>query len=295
MLLTLLACGPSFDAWLDDATLPLPDRLSDLGDLDEEATSSAPAYPLWTNGSDKSRWLALPEGGQIDNSSEHWSFPDGSMLFKEFRFGVVVETRVLRAVAGGWDYAVYIQEGDVASLWNDKVQLPVAVEVEGQPFDHVVPNRLDCRSCHEAHPTGVIGASDLQLADSLDQLDGAGLLAYPPAESEPIVDEDPLLEALKRYALGNCVHCHDGRNGENNAYDLSPDVFVENTVDRATEGLASAAGIRVVPGSPEESVLFAAMSGETDDPEVKPMPPLGVQRLDTEAIALLRTWIESLE
>ncbi len=42
------------------------------------------------------------------------------------------------------------------------------------------------------------------------------------------------------------------------------------------------------------SILFQAFSGETDDPEVGDMPPLGIDRRDAEAIEVLRGWIASL-
>jgi hypothetical protein len=49
-----------------------------------------------------------------------------------------------------------------------------------------------------------------------------------------------------------------------------------------------------VPGSPETSILFLAFSGETDDPEVSAMPPMGVDVRDQAAIELLRAFILEL-
>ena len=56
---------------------------------------------------------------------------------------------------------------------------------------------------------------------------------------------------------------------------------------------ASADGIRIVPGSPDESVLFAAVAG-SGDIETKDMPPVGVALRDAAAIELLREWIVAL-
>ena len=42
------------------------------------------------------------------------------------------------------------------------------------------------------------------------------------------------------------------------------------------------------------NILFLAFSGETEDPEVKDMPPMGVDARDLDSIELLRTWIETL-
>jgi hypothetical protein len=282
--------------WLADPLEPLPDELSKLGNYEKQAVLFTPEYPLWTSGSDKERFIALPKGEVIDTSGDEWAFPDGAMLLKRFSWsGQAEETRILRRVEGEWDYAVYIHDGDDAVLWDEDEQVSVSVSHDGEDFDHVIPNRLDCRTCHEAHPDGVIGADALQLGGTLGELTDAGLFADEPASQDPITSADALLEPVLTYVQGNCVHCHDGGTGPNNGFDLRPDVFVENTVGQPTDSLATASGIRVVAGSPEASILFQAVSGETDDAEVKAMPPLGVQLRDEVAIEALRTWITSLE
>jgi hypothetical protein len=54
------------------------------------------------------------------------------------------------------------------------------------------------------------------------------------------------------------------------------------------------AGMRVQPGAPEQSSLFLAMSDAQCIAELEPMPPIGVQRRDEQAIDLLRDWITAL-
>src|SRR5262249_29220815 len=57
----------------------------------------APTYTLWSDGAEKRRWVYLPPGQKIDDSDmDHWSFPMGTKLWKEFRFsGNRVETRLI--------------------------------------------------------------------------------------------------------------------------------------------------------------------------------------------------------
>lgn len=45
--------------------------------------------------------------------------------------------------------------------------------------------------------------------------------------------------------------------------------LLANIVNQPTASSASAAGIRVIPGDPEHSVLFLAVSAETTDPSIK--------------------------
>ena len=96
------------------------------------------------------------------------------------------------------------------------------------------------------------------------------------------------------YLVGNCTHCHNGTNGAASSFDLRPEVALRNLIDQPTASSATADGIRVVPGEPEQSVLYLAVRGGSDF-EVKDMPPLGVARRDDAAIQLLRNWILELK
>ena len=107
-------------------------------------------------------------------------------------------------------------------------------------------------------------------------------------------DRGPLTSAVLGNFVGNCVHCHNGSNGAASSFDLRPAVALENLVDQPTASSATAAGIRLVPGAPEESILYLAMSG-TPDLEVKEMPPLGVAIRDLSAIEQLYDWILALQ
>src|SRR5437660_12456660 len=115
---TVLGCGdnrilpdaaghPFFDAPAVDATTidgnPLePDTLFGTGlCLDKACTmispdvhEYAPQYVLWADTATKRRWIFIPPGTQIDTSDmNHWNFPAGTKIWKEFtRDGVRVET-----------------------------------------------------------------------------------------------------------------------------------------------------------------------------------------------------------
>jgi len=282
----------------------MPDRLRSWGlypdapRLDRtlpEMTRYEPRFPLWTNGSRKYRDIALPpgtlhpEGDALDGGD----FPAGTLFFKTFAFddpdvpgGVrPVETRVmLRLDDGRWDYASY--------LWNDAgtdgtrrsldAETPVEVRApDGTRFTHVVPARADCQSCHERTAGVVLGYDRLQLGET------------PLPEAVRAADE--LTRAVVGYAVGNCASCHNDETPDS-FFDLRPAAFVGNVVSQeTTTGRLAGAGVRVVPGDPDESFLWLALAGGDLDRAVPAMPPLGAQRIDQDAVDLFRRWIDALE
>jgi hypothetical protein len=264
-----------------------------------------PAWPLWSNGLQKARHVVVPEGAKVDTSDrDAWSFPKGTLFFKTFSDDErPIETRVLRLGDDGWEFADYQwnDDGTDADLLDLKMGIAVEVVAGGEAVEHRIPNALECRQCHEASPGVVLGFDELRLNHSvtgsteLARMFEEGVLGGElPSDPVEVVDADPQAREVRGYIHGNCSNCHNGSAGESSSFDMRWDVALENTIGIETMSSASAAGIRIVPGSPEESILFLAVSGETEDPEVKAMPPVGVQRRDPEAIELLRAFITSL-
>jgi hypothetical protein len=299
---------------LDDPLAEPPTLLSEVGvyrelsglTVSRRALAYEPGYPLWSDGGDKQRLLVLPEGESIDASDpEAYVFPVGTLIFKTFSFlterspdqSVPVETRLLRLTDDGWKLDAYAwnDEGTDADLLELKrSETRTILSDEGEAIDHLIPSRLECRQCHESAASMVLGISELQLAKSgdLEQL----LPQLEPAPREPyaaLPEHGPLTSQVLGYLVGNCVTCHNGSNGANSSYDLRPKVALQNLIDQPTMSSAAAAGIRVVPGNPEESEMFLAVAGSTDL-EVKDMPPVGVALRDASAIELLREWITAL-
>ena len=331
-LVALAACSsngsepepPLPRAWLDSPSMDLPETMSELGlyvelagqvRVHEAVAAYRPSYELWSNGTTKDRFLFLPRGTSIDTSQrDAWVFPSGTILLKTFsaprvtESGVTeaqpIETRLLHLLEDDWQYAVYLwdEAGNDATLAELDASHPVAVEIDGERFEHVVPAKLDCRKCHESQPSPVIGVDELRLAGSYEAsgpsqlawLHERGILSDLPAEPKRIVHDDLRTQRVLEYLAGNCTHCHNGGRGASSAFDLRHDVALENLVNRETEG-ESIAGIRVVPGDPESSALYLALSRLEGDDDVQAMPPIGVQRADASALELFRRWIEELK
>jgi hypothetical protein len=322
--LLLGACGSETAApeaaWIDDVEQPLPEWLSETGlyaDLPSLTPSDAvveyvPPYPLWSNGADKARLLHLPPGKRIETGDDGgFRFPVGTVIAKAFGYPgiegrddaeVSIETRVLYKRESGWSYAVYHwnRENTEAQLvtgdpWPERdLQLEDASGT-GRTDPYVIPGKLDCRACHETHRQvePVIGIDPLNFDPKL-----APLFATPP-RTVPLPAKSEAEAAAMGYVLGNCTHCHHGvaAKGDNAAFSLLPDVLRQNTINQMTASSASGMGIRVVPGDPEESAVYEAVV-HTREPgyagDFKPMPPVGITRVDPRAAEVLGAWIRSL-
>ncbi|MEM1416349.1 MAG: hypothetical protein AAGH15_15680 [Myxococcota bacterium] len=298
------ACGDGDPpAFLDDGTAyleALPERLSEVG-LYPDAPDLArthpavvrytPRFPLWTNGSFKSREVALPEGGVVTFEGEQPVFPVGTLLFKTFGYASgPVETRVMRREADGeWSYAVYLWEGNDATLRDITLPLAIPVADAGERFDHETPSRRQCVTCHESDPNPVLGFDRLQLSDELGDLADQGLFATAPEGVS--LGGDAGDRAILAYFVGNCVHCHNGEPGLNNGFDLRPDVARANLVGQPTMASGVPPGLRVAPGDADASVIVQALA-QPDGSFA--MPPLGVQRADAEFLTTLRAWIDEM-
>lgn len=319
MLVLVAGCGddaPPADPWFVDVERPLPEWLSEVGlyaDLETLEPAAGlvvyePPHPLWSNGAAKARLLYVPPGARIDASDPvAWDFPVGTVLVKTFTFDdvegrsgpVAVETRLLFRRAEGWRYAVYLwnAEGTEARRLDERwAPRPLRLtDAAGRTVRHTVPGALDCEACHETHRGApVIGIDPLNVPPALV---AAGVFAAPPATVE-MPARSAAEKAVMGYLVGNCAHCHHGAGGGVNAsFSLLPADLVANTVGRPTASSASGAGVRVVPGDPEGSALFEAVvraPAPDYDGDFKPMPPVGVDRVDPEAERLLRAWIEEL-
>ena len=306
--------------WVADPERPLPAFLSETGIYSELSTFApgggaiayVPAHPLWSNGADKDRLLFLPPAARIDPAGPAWEFPTATVLVKSFLFEdlegrdgpVGIETRVLARRREGWLYALYhwnaqgTEAALVGSDWRaERLQLE---DASGAVFDYTLPGKLDCRSCHETPgTTPVLGIARWQQPEALADLADALFSSPPPDAALSAVTDSPEESAAMSYVLGNCAFCHNGRDtGENASFSLEPPDFRENTLNRETDSSASGIGLRIVPGDVDASAVYEAVVA-TRRPayrgDFKPMPPIGIDRLDPRAEQILRRYIESLE
>lgn len=326
-------CAPGSTLLVCDPLRALPRTIKETGlfpSAPDFRTAAAtmrrflPNWELWSDGLDKDRFIILPrtQTGQaqtretIDISNrEAWVFPIGTILVKTFfadngPSGVrrPVETRIIRRVNDPdpfeqYKFDVYRwnatgTDADLLDLTNPTL---VDITIGGKALRHKIPSRTECGKCHSENDTPVIGFDEVRLNWTLPSAPATQLATFaadgvfktaPPVPAQTVTDPSPLVGRIKGFVFGNCVHCHSGRNPQ--LVDLRPSVFVQNTVGKMTMGSGTAVGLRVDPGRPESSILWLQVAHMRPRLDVNPMPPVGVQIPNTEAVSSIGDWIRSL-
>ena len=256
-----------------------------------------PKYKLWSDAAQKQRWLRLPPGTTIDTSDmDHWRFPVGTMLFKQFSLdGKRLETRIVARIGPGErDYFMG------AFIWNDDESDAMfapdgASNVRGTPHD--VPTTKNCLTCHDGDAGRVLGFSAVQQPDAPPEL-----LSDPPIIPYRVPGNATTSAALG-YLHANCGHCHNEDGAARPDTDMVLRLSVgakapeETDTYKTTLGVAmqyfegSPLTLRVDPGQADQSGVFFRMSQR--GPKTQ-MPPLATEIVDDDGIASVRAWIESL-
>ncbi len=300
---------------------PVPTQLSATGCVSAQSPSQPAngliAYelsaPFWSDGADKQRWLAIPDGTMMDRLGDgDFVFRPGSVLMKHFRLNnTLIETRLLMRHAGG-EWAGYTYEWNAQQTDAALVQGGKVVDLGTQNW--IFPSENDCLGCHTAAAGFALGLEDAQLnrdftyaatgrtANQLLTLDQIGLFgtsvgspAAIPALTTPSDASAPLENRARAYLHTNCAQCHRPNGPTPSTIDLRFQTSLDNTAacDAAPQagdlGLGAAARI-IAPGDPDSSVLLARMNRR----DANAMPPLGSTVVDTDGVALIRSWIANL-
>jgi hypothetical protein len=235
---------------------------------------------------------------------DHWRFPVGTKVWKEFSSaGRKLETRLLWKTANRWVRLAYAWDtaGDGASLVANRG----ARDVLGT--EHDVPARAACDECHEGMPDQLLGISAIQLSHdgsglTLQEMVQRGLLTHPPAAGDFRLPVDVTWNALG-YLHANCGNCHAPTSITWDRLDL--DLWLRTdqledatatTIHRSLVGIeltdtSGELALRLAPGAPDRSGLVSRMRLRDDE---RAMPPIGSERVDDAGVTLLRAWIESL-
>lgn len=293
-----------------------PDRLSKTGCVDaaDPRRPAAGLVPygvnaqLWSDGAEKQRWLALPDGATITVGADgDFAFPKGTVLMKSFaREGKPLETRLFihhdDDTWGGYSYE-WLDDG------SDAVLLPSSKQKDGWYF----PSRSDCVRCHTDAAGRSLGLeigqlngdfvypSTNRIANQLTTFQHIGLFAAPlgkPAAElavlPPPSGSAPVEARARAYLHANCANCHRPGGGGRESIDLRFGTSLADTktcnVDPAAGNLEIDGAKLLVPGDPARSLL-AARPRATG---IGRMPPVASSVVDAEGTALLDSWINSI-
>ena len=317
--------APAIDAAVDAAAFVEPTLLSETGlysdivagTLAPGVVAFSPRWELWSDDAAKRRWIALPAGATIDTTSmDHWVFPVGTKVWKEFvRGGERIETRLLQKIGASDDPDDWFMS---SFQWNaagtDASAVPDGVPDAAGHDD--IPSRAGCLACHRNSfvPSVIIGFSALQLdttpalagQPSMASLVAGGTLSAPPAGAQPyfpLPAGNAVTAAAFGYMHANCGNCHNPQSIHLDAVPLVLRLEVGSlaswattpsyltTVDRPLGAGAQGATAVVEPGVPATSALYLRF---TSTQQGFQMPKLGREVVDPTGTEAIRAWIAAL-
>ncbi|CAN5796357.1 hypothetical protein BH11MYX2_BH11MYX2_10450 [soil metagenome] len=295
--------GPtSADAGPDDTKLSMQGVYGDFATraIPSDAIVYGVRYELWSDGATKRRWLLLPAGTQVDNSDqEHWRFPVGTRLVKEFtRDGVVVETRIEETLSSGVDLRTYVWNANHTEAAR---AIDGAFNIDGTAHD--APTAHECMMCHEGEPGGALAFSAIQLTPQMTSwLSAVGKLRVPiPDGTQCGPTGDPKAVAALTYLHANCGHCHQPggyASTVNNQYlQLASDSRAANTepgwistVGVSVQGDGEGAGKRIDPGNPMNSAIIRRMSLRGSGQ----MPLIATEVVHAAGVQTVTDWVNTI-
>ena len=295
----------------------IPTYLSETGCVDpDDATVPAEGLvpygvnlPFWSDGADKSRWMAVPDGEVVTVAPDgQLDFPVGSVLVKQFSMDDQrLETRLMvRHEDGGW--AGYSYAWDAGGTFATYDRGGASIELDDRHW--TVPSSAQCMQCHtevSGQTLSVeLGQLDGQFTypngrtrDQLDTLTHIGMFDSDPGPAAAVFpridDEGASIESRARAVLHtNCAGCHqvDGTGGSD--MDLRFSTPAESMGVCNVEPTASGLGVEgaqlVAPGEPDRSMIVVRMATRG----LGQMPPIGTEEVDTAGLAVVREWIEGM-
>jgi hypothetical protein len=203
--------------------------------------------PLWSDGADKVRGMALPNGGKIHvkncaaNPSEcpgprdvadegKWVLPVGTVMVKSFLFdNKLLETRLLMRFDAttfvGYTYKWDEAQTDATLVEDDREQMTFSTGQRTVVWNF--PSRRDCLGCHLPEAGYVLGTETAQMnrvvggTNQIDRLSAMGVFdAHVPKPYKPaLVTPTPsqagtpaasatIEQRATSYLHANCGFCH---------------------------------------------------------------------------------------
>jgi hypothetical protein len=203
--------------------------------------------PLWSDGADKLRGMALPAGGKIHvvncaaNPAEcpgprdrtddgKWVLPTGTVMVKSFLFdGKFLETRLLVHVdATSWvGYTYRWDEAQTGATLVGTERDQVSFATGQRTVEWHFPSRRDCETCHVAGAGFALGTETAQFnrvvggVNQIDRLAALGafdapvpkpykaaLVAPYPSDAGSPPQSATIEQRAASYLHANCSFCH---------------------------------------------------------------------------------------
>jgi hypothetical protein len=210
-------------------------------------------------------------------------------------------------VWGGFSYEWNAAQTDATLLEGG------AVRDLGGGQSWIFPSESQCLECHTDAAGRALGLETAQLnrsfaysqtgrtANELATLSEIGVLAQPITDpsTQPTMPEpfgtSALGDRARAYLHTNCSQCHRPSGPTPSTMDLryATPLLATQTCDMTPQSGDLGLGVNarlIAPGSPENSLIVNRMNRR----DSAGMPPLGSHTVDTQGVALVTQWIDSL-
>jgi len=287
--------------------------------------------PLWSDGADKQRGMALPNMTQIhvkncattpaecpqgDADDGKWVLPVGTVMVKSFLFdGKFVETRLFVHFSAttwvGYTYQWDEAQTDATIVADERVV--DAFNTGSKTVMWHIPSRMDCMTCHTDAAGSSLGPSTAQMnrvVSGMNQIDrikamnkfeaGAPAMPYKTALANPTGTAGTLDQRARAYLGANCGFCHRPDDPNFGSIDLRADTPLKDTYvcgaspERGNQGVPTS--LLLTPGMPSQSLMVLRMMAPADDAAGKHgrMPNIASYVVDDAAVKLISDWITSI-
>jgi uncharacterized repeat protein (TIGR03806 family) len=260
-------------------------------------------------------------------STGEWSFPNGTVLVKHFELPVNqtnanvrkrLETRFLVRGTNGSYYGVTYKwraDNSDADLLTTSLSesIPIITPSGTRTQTWYYPSQQECLSCHTLSAGSVLGVKTRQLNgnfsypatgrtdNQLRTWNHLGLL-NPAINEADIANYDRLVAVsnisaslehrARSYLDANCAQCHRPQGVPAN-FDARFDTLLadQNIVNGPVNNTLGITGaMEVAPGSLSQSIMYLRLN---TNGSIK-MPPLARNLVDSNAVAVLASWINSM-
>jgi len=281
--------------------------------------------PFWSDGTEKYRWVAIPNDGTHNSPQEqvsfsengNWQFPKGTVMIKHFEYGgKKIETR----------FEVHGNDGEYYYLsyrWNDQETDAVLGNnaetknfyINGENFSWYYPSVFDCQTCHQAAAGKVLGLKTRYINSTIDYGPSLGqqnqLLAWSnqgifnqniqPSDVNNFTtvaakdDPNASLELRARsYIDVNCSSCHQPNSGNRAVFDarITNDLTDQQLIyGFLNNSLDLTDPYTVVPQNVPRSMIHHRLNSLASGIA---MPPIAKGKVDDAGVQLIADWINSL-
>ncbi|GLR18526.1 SO2930 family diheme c-type cytochrome [Portibacter lacus] len=293
----------------------------------EKLTKYEVTNSLFTDYAEKDRYVYIPDGQSATLKKDgFFDWPVGSMMVKNFYYTVdqidtekIIETRLLIKDETEWKAISYVWNDQQTEAKISKVgavfPLTIDHKTEKLAFDYVVPNKNQCKSCHNKNekidPIGFkYGNLDTDISvdsksvNQLAYLADKGIIklnVFQDSINSMISYNDAgqdIQERALAYLDINCGHCHrpDGPGNTSGLF-LQYDETRSNHLGFCKSPVAAGKGsggriFDIYPGHADSSILYYRMASV--DPGSM-MPEVGRSLTHKEGLSIVAEWINALE